>query len=161
VHPKAEHAFATPDGQATSRSESAAAYWAERLDTTNWLELVPGGLPGNPQLSEGDEVKGHFGQGSPFESRTVVSSAAHPELLTLHVWLSIENPDGVFAPPQSSVGRRPRPLTLPRALPDHSAEQYVSTTTGPSSATRTRPSLMRTRPRSRERTDGQGGPQAR
>lgn len=103
VHPKAEHAFATPDGEATARSEDATAYWAERLDTTNWIELVPGGTPGNPQLSPGNEVKAHFGHGSPFKNRTVVSSAAHPDLLTLHVWLGIENPDGVFHPHNSGL----------------------------------------------------------
>lgn len=98
IHAKAEHAFATPEGEATPRAEDPHAYWEERLDTTNWIELVPGGVPGNPQLREGDEVKGHFGHGSPFEGRTVVSSSVHPDLLTLHVWLGIENPHGVFAP---------------------------------------------------------------
>jgi hypothetical protein len=43
-------------------------------------------------------VAGHFGHGSPFEQRTVVSSSVHPDLLTLHVWLGTDNPDGVFAP---------------------------------------------------------------
>lgn len=104
VHPEAEHAFATPDGHATSRTDDEATYWEERLDTTNWLELVPGGVPGNPQLSEGDEVKGHFGQGSPFENRTVVSSSAHPDLVTLHVWLGVDNPEGVFAPHNQELG---------------------------------------------------------
>lgn len=103
VHPKAEHAFLTPDGETADRMVDPGAYWAQRLDTTNWLELVPGGLPGNPQLSEGDEVKGHFGHGSPFGNRTVVSSSVHPDLLTLHVWLGVDNPDGVFAGHNESI----------------------------------------------------------
>lgn len=103
VHPKAEHAFLTPDGEATDRSEEPKSYWTERLDTTNWLEIVPGGTPGNTQLSAGDQLKGHFGRASPFENRTVVSSSVHPDLLTLHVWLGIDNPDGVFAGHNSAL----------------------------------------------------------
>lgn len=104
VHPKAEHAFATADGTATARSADQNAYWDERLETTNWLELVPGGTPVKTQLSAGDEVKGHFGHGSPFQNRTVVSSSVHPDLLTLHVWLGVNNPDGVFSPHNGDLG---------------------------------------------------------
>lgn len=76
----------------------------EPLETTNWLVLVPGGVPGNPQLSEGDEVKGHFGNESPFENRTVVSLSTQPDLVTLHVWLGVANPEGVFAPHNAALG---------------------------------------------------------
>lgn len=99
VHPGAEHTFITDDGQQTEFQPEGDndAYWVERTTLGNWLELVPGGTPASPDLSPGEEVVGHLAGGDLLDSKVVVSSSAHPDLLTLHVWLGIDNPDGVFA----------------------------------------------------------------
>lgn len=99
VHPEAEHTFLTDDGhQVEFQSDGDNdAYWEERTTLGNWLELVPGGTPATPDLSQGEEVIGHLAGGGLLDSKVVVFSSVHPDLLTLHVWLGIDNPDGVFA----------------------------------------------------------------
>lgn len=99
VHPKAEHAFLTDEGKHVGFQPDGdnEGYWEERTTLGNWLELVPGGNPVIPDLSAGEEVIGHLAGGGLLDSKVVVSSIVHPDLLTLHVWLGIENPDGVFA----------------------------------------------------------------
>lgn len=107
VHGAAEHALMTDDGTSTSFSpdDDNETYWSERLDLGNWLELVPGGTPGNPDLGPGEEVVGHLAGGELLDSKVVVSSSAHPDLLTLHVWLGngFDNPEGVFQPHNDAV----------------------------------------------------------
>jgi len=99
-HGTATHVFANGNGSAddpTSLSFDAL--------TTNdhWSEF----RPPKQDLSPGDEIALHWGSVEGWsgdgESRIVNATATHPSLLTLHVWVHKENPEGVFSPVHPDV----------------------------------------------------------
>lgn len=111
VHPSAEHAFAIRgDPSSEEFPESMAGVpIAERLRSTNWLELAPGGKPGEPMLKPKTMLVGDFRGGRVMNTRAVVSSSVHPDLLTSHAWVHTDNPEGVFAGHNPELTNEPTP----------------------------------------------------
>ncbi len=111
VHPSAEHAFlvkADPSSDDFPASVSDVPL-AEQLRSTNWLEIVPGGKPGEPMLKPKTMFVGDFRGERVMNQRAVVSSSVHPDLLTLHAWVHKENPEGVFAGHNPELTNDPKP----------------------------------------------------
>lgn len=103
VHSTAEHVLALPvdphEGVSDDFPESPADVpLADQLRTTNWVEVTPGGEPGSPMFEHGMMIVADLEGGEAIDMRAVVGAAVHPDLLTLHAWVHLENPDGVFAP---------------------------------------------------------------
>lgn len=111
VHPSAEHAFVMRgDPSSEDFPESAADVpLDERLRSTNWLEIAPGGSPGEPMLEPGTMLVGDFRGERVMNTRAVVSSSVHPDLLTLHAWVHEDNPEGVFAGHNPELPSEPEP----------------------------------------------------
>lgn len=94
-HDAATHVFAVPDGEATPLEEIPFEKW---VTNDHWTEFHPP----DEELERGDAVSlnwgsadGNEGDG---EERVVDLVTNHPALHTLHVWVHMDNPDGVFAP---------------------------------------------------------------
>lgn len=111
VHPSAEHAFVMrADPSSEEFPESVADVpLDERLRSTNWLELAPGGSPGEPMLEPRTMLVGDFRGERVMNTRAVVSSSAHPDLLTLHAWIHHDNPEGVFTGHNPELPSEPTP----------------------------------------------------
>lgn len=100
IHHAAEHVFALPaEAHADHSSESSTEVsLSDKLRTTNWVEIVPGGEPGSPMFEPGTMIVADLEGGSVLDARAVVGSSVHPDLWTLHVWAHLDNPDGLFTP---------------------------------------------------------------
>lgn len=95
THKAATHVCAVPDGTQTPPKEIGFEDWTTN---TNWAEF----RPPNTDLNAGDTIALDWGSMHGKEGETTERIAdfvtTHPDLRTLHVWVHIENPDGVFAP---------------------------------------------------------------
>lgn len=111
VHPSAEHAFVMQaDPSSKEFPESVADVpLDERLRSTNWLEVAPGGSPGEPMLEPRTMLVGDFRGERVMNPRAVVSSSVHPDLLTLHAWVHHDNPEGVFSGHNPELPSEPTP----------------------------------------------------
>lgn len=94
-HGAATHVFARPDGERTDVENVAFDDW---LTNDHWTEFHPP----SDELQAGDEVALNWGtphgkEGDKTE-RVVDLVTQHPSLTTLHAWVHVENPDGVFKP---------------------------------------------------------------
>lgn len=94
VHETATHVFATGDGESRDPSEIPLEEWLTR---DNWSEFRP-----PEELEPGDTVSLNWGSTEGKEGdrteRVVDLATTHPSLNTLHAWVHVENPEGVFAP---------------------------------------------------------------
>ena len=94
THHAATHVFATPD----SMQRDANSFDLETLlQSDNWSEYTPADAslsPGDTATLDWGSTTGKTGDRT---MRTVDFVITHPELRTLHVWLHMDNPDGVFA----------------------------------------------------------------
>lgn len=103
THKSATHVFALADDKQTKPSAVPPKEW---VTNDNWAEF----RPPNPDLKPGDTVSLHWGSLEAKEGETterVVDLAiTHPDLRTLHAWVHVENPEGVFKPvnPEFSSG---------------------------------------------------------
>lgn len=94
-HGAATHVFAKPDGKQNKPATITFDEW-----TTNdyWTEFQPP----DKNLQAGDEVALNWGTAhgkeGEKETRIVDVVSHHPNLTTLHAWVHIENPGGVFKP---------------------------------------------------------------
>jgi hypothetical protein len=111
VHRSAEHAFAVRGDPSSEEFPGSMADvpLAERLRSTNWLEIAPGGSPGEPMLKPKTMLVGDFRGEEVMNTRAVVSSSVHPDLLTLHAWVHEDNPEGVFAGQNPELPSDPAP----------------------------------------------------
>lgn len=95
VHEAATHVFATDDGEASNPAEIPFEEWTTN---DNWAEFHPP----DEDLEAGDAVSLNWGTASGKEGdrteRVIDLATTHPSLNSLHAWVHIENPDGVFAP---------------------------------------------------------------
>ena len=103
VHPRAEHVFTLPvnpeAGLPDDFPESQAdVALADKVRTTNWVEITPGGEPGSPKFEHGEMILTDLSAQRTLNARAVVDAFAHPDLWTLHAWVHLDNPEGVFAP---------------------------------------------------------------
>lgn len=92
----AEAVLADGDGVATPPPEIPRDAW---LTDENWIQNRP-----SEDLSAGDTVVADFDGDGEDEERVVDVAAPHPALTTLHAWVHLENPDGVFAPTNPRFG---------------------------------------------------------
>jgi hypothetical protein len=106
VHHAAEHAFTLPVDPEAGLPEDFPAF-ADLLQTTNWVELTPGGEPGSPKFEHGEMLLTGLNSRRLLDARAVVGSSAHPDLWTLHVWVHHDNPDGVFTAHNPDLPRSP------------------------------------------------------
>lgn len=90
VHGTAQHLYAAPgDGQTDPASISPD----ELLTRDRWTEL-----PGESGIKPGDEVTADWGLTGEETTRVVdLAPPPHPDLLSLHAWVHVTNPKGVFA----------------------------------------------------------------
>lgn len=114
THPAAEHAFVMPVESDHGVSDDLPGNLdevppEERFRTTNWIELTPGGQSGEPLLEPGTVITTNLGPEEVTNIRAVVDSIVHPDLLTLHVWVHHENPEGVFVPVNPDLPNEPTP----------------------------------------------------
>lgn len=111
VHPSAEHAFAMrADPESEEFPESMADVpVAKRLRSTHWVEIAPGGKPGEPMLDSQTMVMSDLRSDRVMNARAVVESSAHPDLLTLHAWVHHANPYGVFSGGNPAIPNNPTP----------------------------------------------------
>lgn len=97
------HVFARPVDEQSGKPGLDAV-----LDTTNWAEvgresLTFGseGVPVNGDREPAERVvsaTADFDQDGATETRPAEQVALHPDLLTLHAWVHVANPEGVFHP---------------------------------------------------------------
>lgn len=99
VHQSRYHVFARPEDE--RRGEPG---WQDIIDTTNWVEVHGDAVIADPDQNgpdKGDVVKADFDQDGHPEPRRAEIVANHPDLLTLHAWVHVNNNDGVFVPVNS------------------------------------------------------------
>ncbi|WP_458207931.1 hypothetical protein [Haladaptatus sp. NG-SE-30] len=111
THHSAEHVFAMRgDPRSEKFPESITDVPpAERVRSTRWLEISPGGKPGEPMLEPKTALVGDLRGDEVTNARMVVSSSVHPDLLTLHAWVHQNNPEGVFAEINPELPNQPMP----------------------------------------------------
>lgn len=103
THEAATHVFAVPDGGAQKPSEIPFEEW---VTNDNWAEFSPP----DDSLEPGEEIALNWGtpkaKKGDKSKRVIDLATTHPGLRTLHVWVNVENPDGVFSPvnPEFSDG---------------------------------------------------------
>ncbi len=94
-HDAATHVFAKPDG---TKNDPTAITFDEWTTNRYWTEFQPP----NKELQAGDEVALNWGTArgkeGEKETRIVDLVSHHPSLTTVHVWVHVENPSGVFKP---------------------------------------------------------------
>lgn len=110
THHAAEHVFAVQaDASGEDLPESTADVPpGERLRSTRWLEVAPGGTRGDPAFEPGTAVVGDFRGGEVMDARVVVDSIVHRDWLTLHAWVHLDNPEGVFEEHNPDLPSEPR-----------------------------------------------------
>lgn len=95
THAAATHVFAKPDNQRTSPDNIT---FDDLTTKNNWTEFTPP----DPDIASGDTVSLNWGsaEGKTGETTERVADIVsnHPELYTLHAWVHIDNPEGVFSP---------------------------------------------------------------
>lgn len=99
VHEAATHVFAKPDGKQNDPEDLTFENWSNK---ENWAEF----RPVDNGLEAGDTISLAWGkpnakEGENKEERVVDLVSNHPSLTTLHAWVHVENPDGVFEPTNS------------------------------------------------------------
>ena len=109
VHPQAEHVFAVPPPSDGDLPDLEDVSLDDQLHTTRWVEIVPGGDPGEPMFEPGTEIMTDLESGGHLDVRAVLDSQVHPELWTLHLWIHKKNPDGLFAETNRTLANSPRP----------------------------------------------------
>ncbi|NHN47932.1 hypothetical protein G9464_10025 [Halostella sp. JP-L12] len=102
IHPGAEHVFVLPVEPESGLPEDfprspADASFRDLFRTTNWVEITPGGDPGSPKFEHGEMILADLESRRSLDARAVVGTSVHPDLWTLHAWVHLENPNGVFA----------------------------------------------------------------
>lgn len=95
THEAATHVFAVPDGEATDMNEVS---FEDLTTNDHWAEFHPP----DGELARGDEVALNWGtphgkEGDRTE-RVADLVTNHPGMHTLHAWVHVDNPEGVFAP---------------------------------------------------------------
>lgn len=94
-HDAATHVFAKSDGEQNDPKNVAFEDW---VTNDYWTEFQPP----SQDLEAGDEVALNWGTANgkegDKEERVVDLVTQHPSLTTLHAWVHIENPEGVFKP---------------------------------------------------------------
>lgn len=119
VLPGAQPLFATGDGEAV---DSASLTPHDLLTRGRWAALPAGGGDDghddhdhdhghddghgdDAAVEPGDEVTADWGITGTEETRVVdLAPPAYPDLLTLHAWVHLPNPGGVFTPANPNVG---------------------------------------------------------
>lgn len=101
THTAATHVIATGDGEAQAPDAIPFEQW---VTNDNWAEF----RPPDPDLQAGDTIAlnwgtAHGNEGEATE-RVVDLASSHPDLRTLHVWVHMENPGGVFKPMNEDFG---------------------------------------------------------
>lgn len=98
IQPSGEHVFAMQADPASDEFPESIADVpvGERLRSTHWLEITPGGKPGEPLLEPTTTLVGDLRSETMMDTRVVVDSTVYPDLLTLHAWVHHDNPYGVF-----------------------------------------------------------------
>lgn len=113
VHGSAQHMYADGSG---SRTDSESITPRDLLTRDRWTEI-----PGKSGIEPGDEVTADWGLTGEETTRVVdLAPPPHPDLLTLHAWVHVENPHGPFAGPNPAarlVSRLP-----PEMLPERTRE---------------------------------------
>lgn len=99
THEAATHVFANGNG---SRDDPKDLSFKALTGKKNWAEF----RPVDTDLEPGDTVSLNWGtphakEGDDKEERVVDIVANHPSLTTLHAWVHVENPAGVFKPVNS------------------------------------------------------------
>lgn len=112
IHHKAEHVFTLPVNPEKGLPEDfpaspADAAFTDQLQTTNWVELTPGGDLGAPKFEHGEMLLTDFNARGPLNARAVVGASVHPDLWTLHAWVHHDNPNGVFTAHNPDLPRSP------------------------------------------------------
>lgn len=101
VHGAATHVFANGDGERTDPGTVPFDEWVTR---DNWTEFSPP----DDSVSAGDTVALNWGtpHGKEGETSERVADvvANHPDLRTLHAWVHLDNPEGVFNPVNPEYG---------------------------------------------------------
>ena len=95
THEGATHVFANGNGK---QDDPTKLSFEELTTKANWAEFHPV----DESLEEGDAIALNWGranakEGDDKEKRVVDIVANHPTIETLHVWVHMDNPDGVFA----------------------------------------------------------------
>lgn len=113
THASAQHFYADGSGSRTDPSSITAG---DLLTRGRWAEI-----PGESGISPGDEVTADWGFTGEETTRVVdIAPPPHPDLLTLHAWVHVENPMGPFAgmnPAGRFIERMP-----PTMYPDETRE---------------------------------------
>lgn len=98
LHEGATHVFSNGDDEVQPITEFSVD---EQLTHENWAEF----RPIDNDISGGDEYEGEWGSTAAGEGVNTVTEARivdyvinHPDLVSLHVWVGTDNPNGVFAP---------------------------------------------------------------
>lgn len=99
THKAATHVFANGNGK---QDDPKALGFKGLTGKQNWAEF----RPVDKDLKPGDSISLNWGkpnakQGDNKEERVVDLVSNHPSLTTLHAWVHVENPDGVFKPVNS------------------------------------------------------------
>ena len=99
THEGATHLFANGNGE---QDDPRDLSFEELTTKENWAEFHPV----DESLEEGDTIALNWGranakEGDHKEERVIDLVANHPSVETLHAWVHVDNPDGVFAPVHS------------------------------------------------------------
>lgn len=90
VHHSRRHLFASGDGQQTNPESLSVA---QLLQRGRWAEVPP-----DMEVQPGDEVTADWGFTGATTTRTVdLAPDPHPDLLTLHAWVHLQNRDHVLS----------------------------------------------------------------
>lgn len=110
VHPGAEHVLAVPPPDEEQELPAPEELnLDDQLRTSRWVEVVLGADTGEPMFEPGMTIVADFAAGGGLDSRAVVDSLVHPDLWTLHAWVHLENPDGVFVESNRALANSPPP----------------------------------------------------
>lgn len=99
LHEGATHVFSNGDDTVQKPKNIPPE---QQLNIQNWAEF----RPIDEDLSAGDEYEGEWGSNADgiggietvTETRLVDFVVNHPDLVSLHVWVGVENPQGIFNP---------------------------------------------------------------